>query len=237
MTHLAHGIEVRRDAHACFLLLGLRADGDDGCIVESDHGRHRTGPLDSGRVHQLSTQAHGEYGGGEIERPPPQHERKFPQGVARRQCDFAEAALDDPVYGGGVHEHRRLGVLGKHESVLGPLPSELGDGEPQNVIRLFEHPSRLGIGGRQSSTHPDVLGALSWKEKCEGHVVRTARFYQRTAMAPQVSPAPNATSKSFIPGSSRPSSIASSIATGMVAELIFPYRSTFTNTFSIGSPA
>ena len=30
---------------------------------------------------------------------------------------------------------------------------------------------------------------------------------------------------------------APSIATGIVAELIFPYRSTFTNTFSMGSPA
>ena len=157
--------------------------------------------------------------------------------MPRGQSDFAEAALDDPVYGSGVHEHRRLGIFGKHQMVLRPLPCELGDREPQNVIRLFEHASGLGIGGRQRSAHPDVLGALSGEEKCEGHVVRTARSYQRTAMAPQVSPAPNATSKRFIPGSSRPSSIASSITTGMVAELIFPYRSTFTNTFSMGSPA
>ena len=94
---------------------------------------------------------------------------KFPQGVPRGQSDFAEAALDDPVYGSGVHEHRRLGIFGKHEMVLGPLPSELGDGEPQNVIRFFERASGLGIGGRQRSTHPDVLGALSWEEKSEGH--------------------------------------------------------------------
>ena len=56
-------------------------------------------------------------------------------------------------------------------------------------------------------------------------------------MAPHVKPAPNATSRTFIPECSRPSSIASSMATGMVEELMFPYRSTFTNTFSMGIPA
>ena len=96
---------------------------------------------------------------------------ELPQGVPRGQSDVPETALDDPVHCSGVDEHCRLGVLREHEILLGPLPSELGYGESQNVIRLFEHAGGLGVGACQRTAHPDVLGALSWEEKCEAHGV------------------------------------------------------------------
>ncbi len=166
--HLTCGVEVRRDTHAGFVLR-LLADRNDGFIIESDHGGHRTGPLESGGVHQFSAQAHGEHGLGEIERARRDVSGELPQGVPRGHAHLAEAALDDPAYRSGMDEHRRLGVFREYEVLLGPLPSEFGDREPQDVVRLFEHTGGLGISIRQGTAHPHVLGALSREKKCEAH--------------------------------------------------------------------
>src|SRR5690606_18770883 len=84
-----------------------------------------------------------------------------------------------------------------------------------------------GMALREVAAHADVLGALARKQK----------RYQRRTAEPQVKPAPNATSNTLSPGLSRPCSCASSSAIGTVAELMLPYRSTLTKTFSMGMPA
>ena len=69
-----------------------------------------------------------------------------------------------------------------HQIFLRTLPSELGNGESQNIIRFFEHPCGLGIVARQRSTHSDVLGALSWEEKRKGHHQKALEGVQWAAL-------------------------------------------------------
>src|SRR5690606_32728959 len=126
-----------------------------------------------------------------------------------------------------VHENRRLRVERGRELILGPFPGDPGQGEPEDFVRLLEHLARRREPLRQVTAHADELRSLTRKEK----------RYHRTTAEPQVKPAPNATIRMFAPGCIRPASSASSRAMGSVAELMLPYRSTLTNTFSIGMPA
>ena len=66
---------------------------------------------------------------------------------------------------------------------------------------------------REIASHADLLRALARAQQ-HGH--------HRTTVAPQVKPAPNATSRISMPGLSRPSSSAWASASGMEAAEVLP---------------
>src|SRR5207245_5959344 len=98
-------------------------------------------------------------------------------------------------------------------------------------------PERLLGGGkplRQVLPHPDSLGALP---RTQPDRLSALHRYHFTTMLAHVNPAPNATNRTVIPSLSRPVRTASSSAIAIEAAEVFPNRSTFTKTLSIGTPA
>src|SRR5690606_33732024 len=124
-----------------------------------------------------------------------------------------------------MHEDGRLRVARGRQLRLGTLPCNVRQRATEHIVGLLEGAARLLERVRQVSPHPHVLGALAREEEP----------YHRSTADAQVNPAPNATIRMLSPGLMRPCSSASSSATGIVAELMLPYRSTFTHTFSMGT--
>src|SRR5690606_7563194 len=143
---------------------------------------------------------------------------------AGREADVAER------FGGGaerrdrVDQDRGLRVVRGGQLGFRPLPRDARELDAERLVRLVPRVARGGVAFREIAPHADELGALARKQE----------RYQCSTAEPQVKPAPNATSRTLSPGSSRPCSCASSSAIGTVAELMLPYRSTLTNTLSIG---
>ncbi len=121
----------------------------------------------------------------------------------------------------GMQQEGGLGVAGLREHLFRSLPHDRGEFEPERVVRLVEERAHLGEGVRELAAHTDVLRPLAGEEQSERHRVFSGDQNCQT-IEPQVRPAPNVAERTFIPGWIVPSSSASSSATGIEAELMFP---------------
>ncbi len=78
-----------------------------------------------------------------------------------------QIALHDRPGGEAVDEDRRLRVLRLLELLLRALPTQLGEGESQHLVRLSEDLTSGGIHLGELEAHSDVLAALPRKQRGE----------------------------------------------------------------------
>jgi hypothetical protein len=108
-----------------------------------------------------------------------------------------------------------LSDLRADELGLRPLETEPRKSETESLVRGAENLGRGGLDRREVFPHSGVLGALTGKQRRE-------RPHQRTALAAQVSPAPNAAIRMMSPRRTFPARTASSRAIGIEAAEVFP---------------
>ena len=119
-----------------------------------------------------------------------------------------------------MREERRLRVLCGGELLLRPLEAELGEREPERRIGGVEHRARRGELVGEILPHARLLRSLSREEQHDVHAAGGAQ--SRTTIDAHVKPAPNAAKSTVDPSPTRPASIASSSATGIVADEVLP---------------
>jgi len=152
----------------------------------------------------------------------------FAQAVTRGPRDRPESFRDDREHRSRMGENRRLSVHRLLQLVLGTLPHQTAERPADRRVDRAERVARRWEALGEVAGHADLLGSLAGKEKDAHH---------RRTTAPQVKPAPKLTSKTTIPGRSRPACSASTKASGIEADEVFPKRSTLMTTLSAGTPA
>ena len=172
------------------------------------------------------------------------------QGGILAQTVSGHQVRNDPPLGKGRvkrdagAQNGRLGIGGQTEFFLGPLKTEAGQGKAEGLIRLGEDLLCTWVHFGEILPHPDLLGSLAWKEKSDfSHFspllsisIRHVSIDHFSTAAPQVSPPPKPTRTSVFPFLMRPWCSASSKATGMDADDMFPKRSRLMITFSSDRP-
>src|SRR2546428_4260276 len=84
------------------------------------------------------------------------------------RCDPARLQRRQAGHAGG--EDRRLRIVGPAEFVVGPVPAQPRQREPQDLISAKKDLAGLGRRRGYLLAHPSVLGTLSWKDECDRHV-------------------------------------------------------------------
>ena len=116
-----------------------------------------------------------------------------------------------------VCQDRGLRVLGERELVLGALEHDAGKVDAQGVVDRLKDLARGWKPLCHIPTHPNPLRPLARTEPDHRR-----RDYHFTTMLAQVKPAPNATSSTVIPGTTRPVRTASSSAIATDAAEVLP---------------
>src|SRR6266498_3306288 len=134
-------------------------------------------------------------------------------------------------------DERRLLVLRLDHLGERRLETQRDQVDARRLAALAKDGHRLGHRLDNLAPHPFLEGALPGKHECDlGHCSLTSSVHSIRA-EPQVRPAPIPVISTSAPGWSIPSAAASASASGMEPEDVFPYRSTFTTTFSFGKPS
>ena len=211
---LPRGVQVRGNHDAPARRRSLGTQGLDLGTVEAEHGRHRPGTGLSGLVHQLTPPANQ---AGRVDRA------QGSSGVigtvlAQAVTGGADDGPQPPGYHGkdgrGVGQNGRLRIPGLEQLRLGAVPHDPRQGNPERLFDFQQH----GPSGRkpfgQVARHADFLGPLAREDQNVS--------YHRITTAPQVKPAPNVTSRTIMPGLSRPSCSACASASGIDPDEVFP---------------
>src|SRR5579884_1360868 len=136
-------------------------------------------------------------------------------------------------------DERWLLHLGVDEVLHGPLEAQLLQVHARSVRGLVEDRHRLRDGLGDLPPHACLHRALPGKhERRLGHAAAPVVGWVHSINAdPHVNPAPIPVRSTSFPGSSRPSSAASAIASGIEPDEVLPYLSTFTTVLSCGIPS